>query len=91
MPIFSLQRVEGRIFAPLAHTVVSALVGALLVSFTLVPVLCFFALRRPKRVQKISPLLSWSQRALRSGARAGRCATAGRRVIACGWPAGRRR
>jgi cobalt-zinc-cadmium resistance protein CzcA len=61
LPIFSLQRVEGRIFAPLAHTVVSALLGALLVSFTLVPALTYFALRRP-RVQKISPLLVWSQR-----------------------------
>ena len=63
LPIFSLQRVEGRIFSPLANTVVSALVGALLVSFTLVPVLCFYALRRPK-AQKESPILVWAQRAL---------------------------
>ena len=35
LPIFALQRVEGRIFAPMAHTVVSALVGALAMSFTL--------------------------------------------------------
>jgi len=62
LPIFSLQRVEGRIFAPLAHTVVSALLGALLVSFTLIPALTFFALRKP-RVQKVSPLLVWAQRA----------------------------
>jgi heavy metal efflux system protein len=61
LPIFTLQRVEGRIFAPLAHTVVSALLGALLVSFTLVPALAYFALRTPK-VQKISPLLTWAQR-----------------------------
>jgi cobalt-zinc-cadmium resistance protein CzcA len=61
LPIFSLQRVEGRIFAPLAHTVVSALLGALLVSFTLVPALTYFALRRP-RVQKVSPLLTLAQR-----------------------------
>ncbi len=61
LPIFSLQRVEGRIFAPLAHTVVSALLGALLVSFTVVPALAFFALRRAK-VQKESPLLRWAQR-----------------------------
>lgn len=61
LPIFSLQRVEGRIFAPLAHTVVSALLGALLVSFTLVPALVYFALRRP-RLQRVSPLLIWAQR-----------------------------
>ena len=56
LPIFGLQRVEGRIFAPMAHTVVSALVGALVVSFTLVPVLCFFALRRHKKIRE-SPVL----------------------------------
>src|SRR5512140_1190609 len=56
LPIFALQRVEGRIFAPMAHTVVSALVGAMLVSFTLVPVLCFFALRRHRKLRE-SPVL----------------------------------
>src|SRR5262249_278259 len=34
VPIFALQRVEGRIFAPMANTVASALVGALLFSLT---------------------------------------------------------
>ena len=60
LPIFALQRVEGRIFAPMAHTVVSALIGAMLVSFTLVPVLCYYALRRHKRV-KLSPVLRVAQ------------------------------
>ena len=45
MPIFTLQRHEGRIFAPMAYTVVSALVGSLLFSLTLVPLLSFFLLR----------------------------------------------
>jgi cobalt-zinc-cadmium resistance protein CzcA len=62
LPIFSLERVEGRIFSPLANTVVSALVGALLVSFTLVPVLCLYALRNPKPHRE-SPLLRWAGRA----------------------------
>ncbi len=62
LPIFSLQRVEGRIFSPLANTVVSALVGALLVSFTLVPVLCLYALRKPK-IQRDSPVLVWARKA----------------------------
>jgi cobalt-zinc-cadmium resistance protein CzcA len=61
LPIFALQRVEGRIFAPMAHTVVSALVGAMLVSFTLVPVLCFFALRRHGKV-RVSPILKLARR-----------------------------
>ncbi|HEY1555048.1 MAG TPA: efflux RND transporter permease subunit [Kofleriaceae bacterium] len=62
LPIFALQRVEGRIFAPMAHTVVSALIGAMVVSFTLVPVLCFFALRRHGKVRE-SPVLRWARRA----------------------------
>jgi heavy metal efflux system protein len=61
LPIFSLQRVEGRIFSPLANTVVSALVGALLMTFTLVPVLCLIALRKAKPMRD-SPLLVWAQR-----------------------------
>jgi cobalt-zinc-cadmium resistance protein CzcA len=46
IPIFTLQRHEGRIFAPMAWTVTSALVGSLLLSLTLVPLLCFFLLRK---------------------------------------------
>jgi heavy metal efflux system protein len=44
LPIFTLQRQEGRIFAPMAYTVVSALVGSLLFSLTLVPLLSLFLL-----------------------------------------------
>jgi len=62
IPIFSLQRVEGRIFGPMAHTVVSALVGALLMSFTLVPVLVLLSFRRPPAVRD-SPLLAAARRA----------------------------
>src|SRR5436309_468626 len=46
IPIFTLQRHEGRIFAPMAWTVTSALVGSLLFSLSLVPLLCFFLLRK---------------------------------------------
>jgi heavy metal efflux system protein len=46
IPIFTLQRQEGRIFAPMAYTVTSALVGSLLFSLTLVPLLCFYLLRK---------------------------------------------
>jgi cobalt-zinc-cadmium resistance protein CzcA len=46
IPIFTLQRHEGRIFAPMAWTVTSALIGSLLLSLTLVPLLCFLLLRK---------------------------------------------
>src|SRR5437879_10471123 len=72
IPIFTLQRHEGRIFAPMAWTVTSALIGSLLFSLTLVPLLCFLLLRKPvphednllvrtaKRVY--APILAWSLR-----------------------------
>ena len=44
LPIFTLQRHEGRIFAPMAYTVVAALIGSLLFSLTLVPLLSLFLL-----------------------------------------------
>jgi cobalt-zinc-cadmium resistance protein CzcA len=45
VPIFSLEHVEGRIFAPMANTVCAALVSALVFSFTLIPLLAFVLLR----------------------------------------------
>ncbi len=64
LPIFMLERVEGRMFAPLAHTVVAALLGALIFSLTLVPVLCTFAYSK-QRVHRVSPLLTWAERLYR--------------------------
>src|SRR6266699_2435612 len=46
IPIFTLQRHEGRIFAPMAWSVTSALVGSLILSLTLVPLLCVWMLRK---------------------------------------------
>jgi len=49
MPIFTLQRVEGKLFKPMAWTVVFALLGALLFSLVLAPVLSSFLFRRGAR------------------------------------------
>jgi cobalt-zinc-cadmium resistance protein CzcA len=46
IPIFTLQRHEGRIFAPMAWSVTSALVASLLISLTLVPLLAHWLLRK---------------------------------------------
>ena len=62
VPIFLLERVEGRIFAPMAHTVVAALLGSLVLSITLVPVLATFAYRK-RRKHRDSPVLVWATRA----------------------------
>jgi heavy metal efflux system protein len=43
LPIFTLQRVEGRLFHPMAWTVAFALLGALVFSIVIAPVLASFA------------------------------------------------
>ena len=43
LPIFTLQRVEGRLFHPMAWTVAFALLGALVFSILIAPVLASFA------------------------------------------------
>ncbi|MBV9481992.1 MAG: efflux RND transporter permease subunit [Acidobacteria bacterium] len=45
LPIFTLQRVEGRLFRPMAWTVAFALLGALLFSLIIAPVLCSYVFR----------------------------------------------
>jgi cobalt-zinc-cadmium resistance protein CzcA len=42
IPIFTLQRVEGRLFKPMAWTVSFALLGALIFAMLIAPVLCSF-------------------------------------------------
>ncbi len=46
IPIFALQRHEGRIFQPMALSVTMALIGSLIFSLTLVPLLAYWLLRR---------------------------------------------
>ena len=45
MPIFTLQRVEGRLFRPMAWTVAFALLGAMTFSILIAPVLCAISFR----------------------------------------------
>ncbi|MBV8894995.1 MAG: efflux RND transporter permease subunit [Acidobacteriaceae bacterium] len=49
LPIFTLQRVEGRLFKPMAWTVSFALLGALIFSMLIAPVLCSFLFRKHVR------------------------------------------
>ncbi len=54
LPILALTGIEGKMFKPMALTVMMALVGALILSLTLMPVLCSFFLGG-----KISERESW--------------------------------
>jgi cobalt-zinc-cadmium resistance protein CzcA len=47
-PLFMLEQMEGKMFRPLALTVCFAMLGSLLVSLTIVPVLCSIFVRRKK-------------------------------------------
>jgi len=46
LPIFSFQKVEGKMFTPLAFTLGYALVGSLILSLTFVPAMCKVLLKR---------------------------------------------
>ncbi|WP_410220586.1 efflux RND transporter permease subunit [Pedobacter sp.] len=46
MPIFTFEKVEGKMFSPLAWTLSFALLGALILTFTLVPALASVLLRK---------------------------------------------
>lgn len=46
LPIFSFQKVEGKMFAPLAYTLGYALLGSLILSLTYVPAMCKLMLRK---------------------------------------------
>jgi cobalt-zinc-cadmium resistance protein CzcA len=64
VPIFALQRHEGRIFAPMAYTIISALLGSLLFSLTLVPLLAQLGLRSVP--ERLAGWMQWCQRTYRS-------------------------
>lgn len=55
LPIFSFQKVEGKMFAPLAFTLGYALLGSLILSLTYVPVMCKLLLNKNVR-EKRNPI-----------------------------------
>jgi cobalt-zinc-cadmium resistance protein CzcA len=64
LPIFTFQRVEKRIFSPMAYTLTFALLGSLLLSLTLVPVLASFWIR-PGAGAEEPRAARWLQRSFR--------------------------
>ncbi|HET9136611.1 MAG TPA: CusA/CzcA family heavy metal efflux RND transporter [Candidatus Kapabacteria bacterium] len=61
VPIFSFQKVEGKMFSPLAYTLGFALLGALLFTLTLVPVLSHLLLNKNVK-EKNNPFVSFWNR-----------------------------
>src|SRR6516162_5830326 len=58
LPIFTLQRVEGRLFKPMAWTVVFALLGALVFSILMAPVLASYLFRKGVKEWR-NPVMGW--------------------------------
>jgi heavy metal efflux system protein len=58
LPLFALERVERRLFTPMAYVVCFALVGALLLTLTLVPVLATWIFRSGIKTWR-NPALEW--------------------------------
>lgn len=56
LPILSLEGLEGKMFKPMGLTVVLALLGALMLSFTLTPALCALFLK-PKPEHSVGPMV----------------------------------
>jgi cobalt-zinc-cadmium resistance protein CzcA len=94
LPIFALSGVEGKMFHPMAQTVVMALAAAMLLSVTAVPAAVALLVREPSehresRVMALAhrlyaPLLDWSLRR-----RVPLAAAAGVLVVVAGWAASR--
>ena len=65
VPIFAFQKVEGKMFSPLAYTLGFALLGALLFTLTLVPALSSILLRKNVR-EKHNPIVLFFERTIGS-------------------------
>jgi cobalt-zinc-cadmium resistance protein CzcA len=55
LPLFTMQGVEGQIFGPMARTYGYALIGALIATFTITPVISSFLL--PQKVKEVETFL----------------------------------
>jgi cobalt-zinc-cadmium resistance protein CzcA len=66
LPIFSFQKVEGKMFSPLAYTLGFALMGALLFTLTLVPVLSHILLNKNVK-EKHNPFVNFWDRIVGKG------------------------
>src|SRR5262249_11913798 len=61
IPLFTLERVERRLFTPMAYTVCYALIGSMLLALTLVPVLATFLFKEGSKSWE-NPVVTWLYR-----------------------------
>ncbi len=61
LPIYALTGASGRLFHPMADTMVYALIGALIITLTLVPVLCSYWFKKGVK-EHVNPAFEWIKR-----------------------------
>ena len=68
LPIFSFQRVEGKLFSPMAYTLAYAITGSMLLALTAIPVLMTMIYRKhfesenPGSIEWHNPVYEWIER-----------------------------
>ncbi len=68
LPIFSFQRVEGKLFSPMAYTLAYAIAGSMLLALTAIPVLMTMFYRKnfasvsPAPIEWHNPVYAWIER-----------------------------
>jgi len=68
LPIFSFQRVEGRLFSPMAFTLAFAIMGSMILALTVIPILMTMFFRKqfdashPGSIEWHNPVYAWIER-----------------------------